>query len=131
MDVEKVSQHLQRCLSDAQAVYVFGSYASGDSQAHSDLDVAVLLPKKTDPVVLWRLAGELADLANVSVDLVDLRAASTVLQYQILTKGRCVWAKDVSVGVFEVFVLSEKTALDTARAGLLEDIQKDGMIHGR
>jgi hypothetical protein len=33
--------------------------------------------------------------------------------------------------LFEAAVLSEKTALDTARAGLLADIQQTGMVYGR
>jgi hypothetical protein len=33
--------------------------------------------------------------------------------------------------LYEAAILSEKTALDTARAGLLEDIQKTGSIYGR
>jgi hypothetical protein len=37
----------------------------------------------------------------------------------------------VQAGIFEALILSEKTALDTARAGLLDDIAKEGVIHGR
>lgn len=131
MDVEKIARHLQGALPGVEAIYLFGSYASGDFDESSDLDVAVLLSSKSDAVALWRLSGELADIAGVPVDLVDLGAASTVLQYQVLTKGRRLWAKSSSVGLFEAFVLSEKTALDTARAGVLEDVQRDGVIHGR
>lgn len=131
MDVEMVSRRLQDRLPDLQAVYLFGSYASGDFQSHSDLDIAVLLATKRDPVALWRLSGELSDIVGVPVDLVDFGAASTVLQYQILTTGRRLWAKNQAVGMFEAFVLSEKTALDTARASLLEDVRKDGSVHGR
>jgi uncharacterized protein len=131
MDVERLSRHLQDALSDLQAIYLFGSYVSGDFQAHSDLDVAVLSATKCDPVSLWQLSGELADIVGVPVDLVDLRSASTVMQYQVLTTGERIWAQSSSAELFETFVLSEKTALDTARAGLLQDIQKDGVIHGR
>jgi hypothetical protein len=52
------------------------------------------------------------------------------MQYQILTTGIRLWAKQPEAGLFESFVLSEKTALDTARAGLLTDIQKRGKIYG-
>lgn len=130
MDIEKVCRHLQECLPDLQAIYTFGSYVTDDFNAHSDLDVAVLLRTRADPVSLWRLSGELADIVNVPVDLVDLGAASTVFQHQVLTKGRRIWTRDSSVGLYEAFLLSEKTALDTARAGLLEDIAKDGVIQG-
>lgn len=131
MNIQNVLTHVQDRLPDLLAVYLFGSQASGHASAESDIDLAVLMPGVLDPVDLWRLAGELADIASIHVDLIDLRSASTVLQYQIITKGRRLWAKNEAAGVFEAFVLSEKTSLDSARSGLLDDIQKKGIVHGR
>lgn len=131
MDIEKVSRHLQASVAHLRAIYLFGSYVSGGFQSHSDLDIALLLPGKGDPLALWQLAGEIADIVGVPVDLVDLGAASTVLQYQVVMKGQLLWARDSSVKLFETFVLGQKTALDAARAGLLEDVQRDGVVHGR
>ncbi len=131
MDVEEVVRHLQNALPGVRAIYLFGSYVSGGFDAQSDLDVAVLLSERIDAVDLWSLSGELADIVGVPVDLVDLGAASTVLQHQILTKGRRLWANDSSVGLFEAFALGEKTSLDAARAGIIDDVQRDGVIHGR
>ncbi|MCZ7019308.1 type VII toxin-antitoxin system MntA family adenylyltransferase antitoxin, partial [Salmonella enterica] len=88
------------------------------AHADSDLDLAVLAAGSVDPLLLWRLAGELADIVAVPVDLLDLRAASTVMQYQVITTGRRLWNKDSQAGIFESYILSEKTELDTARAGL-------------
>lgn len=101
MDVEAVSQHLRDSMPGLLAVYLFGSYASGDFQAGSDLDIAVLLAGKGDPLMLWRISGEVADIVAVPVDLADLRAASTVMQYQIVTTGQLVWARDSSAKLFE------------------------------
>jgi hypothetical protein len=64
------------------------------------------------------------------VDLLDLRAASTVMQYQVITTGQRWWALDIQAALFEAAILSEKTELDTARAGLLSDIQKRGKVYG-
>lgn len=113
------------------AVYAFGSRLQGVAQHDSDLDLAVLVEAYADPWLLWQLAGALADLAHCPVDLLDLRAASTVMQYQILTTGQRWWAQDFQAALFEAAVLSEKTALDTARAGVLADIQSTGVIYGR
>jgi predicted nucleotidyltransferase len=131
MNLEKPLTLLQEQLPDLLAVYVFGSQMTGDAGAESDLDVAVLSAGAVEPLVLWRLSGELADIVGVPVDLLDLRAASTVMQYQILTTGRRLWSKDSQAGLFESFILSEKTALDAARAELLADIQKEGKVYGR
>ena len=131
MNTQALLTHLQNRLPDLLAVYLFGSQAQGTATSDSDVDMAVLLSGQADPVLLWQLSGGLADIAGVPVDLIDLRAATTVMQYQILTRGRRLWAKDVRAGLFESFILSEKTAFDAARAGLLKDIQEEGIVYGR
>lgn len=117
-------------LPNLQAIYAFGSQISGEAEADSDLDLAVLVAGAGDPVQLWTLAGELADLAGMPVDLLDFRAASTVMQSRILTTGERWWALDSRVDAYEAAMLNEKLELDAARAGLLADIQREGRIYG-
>ncbi|MDE1908259.1 MAG: nucleotidyltransferase domain-containing protein [Pseudomonas sp.] len=131
MNFKKVLAHLQAEVPELLAVYVFGTQVTGEAGSESDLDVAVLSAGVVEPLLLWQLSGELADIVGVPVDLLDLRAASTVMQYQVLTTGRRLWSGNVQAGLFESYVLSEKTALDTARAELLADIQKEGKVYGR
>lgn len=114
---------------NAIAVYAFGSQVQGTAGSDSDLDLAVLVAGYADPVALWEVASALADVAACPVDLLDLRAASTVMQYQVITTGQRLWDTGVQAGLFECYVLSEKTALDTARAPLMADIQATGKIH--
>lgn len=122
---------LQAALPNLLAVYLFGSRAQGTAGPASDLDLAVLVAVRAEPVRLWELAQTLAGQAGCEVDLIDLRAASTVMQYQIISNGRTLWARDAQAAIYESFILSEKTALDTARAGLLSDIQRKGTVYGR
>lgn len=114
----------------AIAIYAFGSQIGGTANADSDLDLAVLVAGYADPLALWDLSGALAEIAGCPVDLLDMRAASTVMQYQVLTTGTRLWSAGLEAGLFECFVLSEKTALDAARAPLLADIQATGKVHG-
>lgn len=115
---------------DLLAVYAFGSRIDGTAGADSDLDLAVLVAGYAEPVRLWELAGELADIAGCPVDLLDLRAASTVMQHQIVTRGERWWARDARAALYEAAILSDKTELDRARAGLLADIARRGSVHG-
>lgn len=131
MDIQALLTHLQDHLPDLLAVYLFGSHAQGTAGPDSDVDMAVLVPGEIDPMLLWQIAGDMADIAKVPVDLIDLRAATTVMQYQIVTRGQRLWARDVQAGLYESFILSEKTAFDAARAGLLKDIQEKGTVYGR
>lgn len=131
MDIQALLTHLQDQFPDLLAVYLFGSHAQGTAGPDSDVDMAVLVSGKIDPMQLWQIAGDMADIAKVPVDLIDLRAATTVMQYQIVTRGQRLWARDVQAGLYESFILSEKTAFDAARAGLLKDIQEKGTVYGR
>ena len=128
--IERTVRTLQARLPDLLAVYGFGSRVQGTAGPDSDLDMAVLVAGYVDVTQLWQLAGELADIAGCAVDLLDLRAASTVMQYQIVTQGERWWARDAQAAMFESAILSEKTALDTARAGLLADIRERGTVYG-
>ncbi|MEO7493333.1 MAG: nucleotidyltransferase domain-containing protein [Massilia sp.] len=113
------------------AVYLFGSHASGHAGPDSDIDLAVLVDGKVTTLDLWNLAQELASRADCDVDLLDLRAASTVMQYQVITNGKRIWEKNSEPALYECYILSEKTALDEARAGLLLDIQREGTVYGK
>ena len=116
--------------SQAIAIYAFGSQVQGTAGPGSDLDLALLVAGYADPIALWELASKLTDVAGCPVDLLDLRAASTVMQYQVITTGQRLWSAGLAAGLFECYVLSEKTELDTARAPLMADILATGRIHG-
>lgn len=126
-----VCEQLLHAFPNALGIYAFGSRIQGTANAQSDLDLAVLVAGYADPLQLFEMANQLADKLGYEVDLLDLRAASTVMQYQVITTGRRLWAKDVQAGLFEAFVLSEKTSLDEARAELLREIREDGVVYGR
>lgn len=111
--------------------YAFGSRAEGTAGSSSDLDLAILIEGKADPVALFESAGSIADLVGCDVDLVDLRTASTVMQHQIITRGARLYGKQPDAGIFEAMVMSEKAELDSARSGLIADIEKEGRVHGR
>lgn len=127
---DRIVQTLRARLTQALAIYAFGSRISGTAGPDSDLDLAVLVAGYTQPLALFDLAGDLADAVHCSVDLLDLRAASTVMQYQIITTGQRWWARDAQAALFEAAVLSEKTTLDAARAGLLGDVERRGLVYG-
>lgn len=128
---EAIVTKLRAALPGVLGIYAFGSRMQGSAGPDSDLDLAVLVPGYADPVHLWKLSSELAELTGWEVDLLDLRAASTVMQYQVLQTGERLWGDALQAGLFECFVLSEKLDFDAARAGLLADIARDGVVHGR
>ena len=116
---------------EALAIYAFGSRIQGTARPDSDLDLAILVPTYTDTLQRWDVAQQLAMVLGCEVDLLDMRAASTVMQYQVLLTGQCLWAQQPAAALFECFVLNEKLDFDAARAGLLADIAQTGSIYAR
>ena len=134
MHKEPLIALLKQRLPGLLAIYAFGSRIQNQGQSarpDSDLDLAVLLEGYGNPVALFDLSGDLADISGCPVDLLDIRAASTVMQYQILTQGTAWWRKDVRAGLFEAAMLSEKMTLNEARAGLIQDVTQRGSVYGR
>lgn len=125
-----IIHHLQQHIPGLLAIYAFGSRITGHSGPESDLDLAVLCEGHAYPMQLLTLAGELSDIVHCPVDLLDLRKASTVMQYQILMHGTRWWAADCRAGSYEATLLNQKTQLDEARRDLLNDILREGKIHG-
>lgn len=118
-------------LPELQAVYLFGSQADGHADAASDADLAVLLPVPLAATRRWMLVEPLVELLGRDVDLVDLRAVSTVMQYQILGYGQRLWSQGSDADEFELSALSEYWDLAILRRELLGDIKQRGSIHGR
>ena len=112
-----VLQVLQQRFPEALAFYVFGSQASGQADDQSDVDLAVLMPGYAEADALWEASLALAAVLNRHVDLLDLRASSTVMQHQVLTTGQRLWGDALAAGLFECFALTEKLHLGRGPRG--------------
>jgi predicted nucleotidyltransferase len=77
-------------LGGLDALWIFGSEASGTASAESDLDLAALFATRPTPQALLAARAELEELVGRPVDLVDLEAASPVLAMQALSHGRLI-----------------------------------------
>lgn len=129
LDDAEILAALRAALPELEAALLFGSHATGEAGPDSDVDLAVFAPTPIEPLRLW-LAGEaVAQTLGCDVDLVDLRRASTVLQHQIIVTGRRLFAVGDDIERYEIYSLSAMTALNEARAPLLDDIQRDGRVY--
>ncbi|ACE85467.1 type VII toxin-antitoxin system MntA family adenylyltransferase antitoxin [Cellvibrio japonicus] len=126
-----VCTELQHTFPNALGIYAFGSRVQGTANVQSDLDLAVLVAGYATPLQLFETANQLADKLGYEVDLLDLRAASTVMQYQVIITGKRLWTKDTQADLFDVFVLNEKLAPDELRAEQLNEIRETGTVYGR
>ncbi len=131
MDYQPAIELVLATLPDADAIYLFGSRARGDTHADSDADLAVLVYPGLDPISLFDLQERIADRLRLAVDLVDLRKASTVMQVQVLEHGVLLYEGSwYRRATFEMFALSSYTRLNEERRAILEDIAERGRVYG-
>jgi uncharacterized protein len=74
--------------------YIFGSLLQ-DSRPAQDVDLALLLPEDKRPYHLHQAITDC--LGTERVDIVDLRRASPVLKFEIISNGRCLYAQDEDI----------------------------------
>lgn len=108
---EQLTATIQSVLPDATAAWLYGSAASGSMNAHSDIDVAVLLLPNDASKTAWSLRNEsqrLAESWGSPVDLVNFSTVSCVLQKEILSAGQLLFSTDdLVVGRTELQALSQ------------------------
>lgn len=132
MDDARAVQVLREALHDVVAVYRFGSTVRGEERAGSDVDLAVLARAPLDPVRRFDLQGELAAALHRDVDLVDLRRASTVMAMQVVSTGQPIGVLDPQEKErFEDYVFGAYARLNEERRAILEQVVRDGTVHGR
>jgi uncharacterized protein len=122
---------VRAAVPDAVAVYRFGSSVAGTDRPDSDVDVAVLAAQPLEPLDRFDLQERIASAIHRSVDLVDLRRASTVMASQVVTTGVVIDDLDPDLrGRFEDYVFSAYARLNEERRGILERVATEGTVYG-
>lgn len=83
--IREVYGIIRRRLSDEYKVYLFGSWARGDAQPTSDVDIGIL---GKDPIpweIMYRIRGEVEAIPTLRrIDVVDLNAKETSFKESVL-----------------------------------------------
>src|SRR5690606_9244959 len=119
---------IHEALPDVLAIYVYGSFASGDERPQSDLDLAVLLPPKREIPDLLALIGDLAIRIGRDVDLIDLRRVGDVLRREVLLHGITLYVSEPArVLSWEASAMSRYARHREEIRGILEDFERTGV----
>jgi len=117
-----------------EAVYLFGSYGTEDEWTDSDLDIALLLPHEEScghrDFSLTSCHDDLMKATGRVVDLINIRAVSTVFQTEIIKTGRLIYCADSeAVADFESLMISQYQKLNEERRMIIESFQKTGRAY--
>ena len=88
MENKKLEKELKNFFKDAEAIYLFGSFADNTFNKNSDIDIAVLYKNRVDRIKLFNMQSELSLKFNRDVDLVDLQDINDVFAYEIINKSK-------------------------------------------
>lgn len=124
--------HTLNSLIDPWLIILFGSYAKGRANELSDVDIAFLTEQKVEEYQVFSIAQKLADLLGKNVDCVNLHAASTVFQVQVIGHGKVLYCKDETRRKYYFLrTFKEYALLNEERAPILKRIKERGTIYGR
>lgn len=113
------------------AIYIFGSRVAGLAIDRSDYDIAILGKEKYSTIDLFALKNTIETECKIEVDLVDLKAASTVTCFEMLKTGERLFAADEGqADQFEYLTISYYQKLQEERRDILEDIKSRGSVYG-
>ena len=118
-------------IPDPIAIYLFGSRVADAVHESSDFDIAVLPLEPIAANDRWDLQQELAIALHSDVDLVDLRSASTVMRFQVVSTGDLLFESGATKRAeFEMMTYSMYTRFNLERRHILGDVQKTGRVYG-
>ena len=128
--LESTVTYLKQTVPGLLVVYRFGSEAQGTARPGSDIDLAVLAQNRLAPNTLVELQQGLATILHRDVDLIDLRAISTVMQMQVLSTGDCLFSGEHRAREwFEMVVYASYARLNEERSGILDDVRTRGSVY--
>lgn len=126
--LKQIEDYLVKTI-DPYLIMLFGSAATEQLRADSDIDLAYLSKKIIPAYDLFMLSQELASLLGRDIHLVDLNQVSTVLQAQVIHKGKVILDREPNRRQeFFILVLKKYARLNEERAPILAKIKERGSI---
>lgn len=117
-------------MSKQTLVILFGSRAKGHAGKMSDTDIAVLADHELDlreKVALAEKFGNQLGVSEDEVDVVDLRAASPLLQHEVASSGKLLEGDPEDF--FQFKILAWKRYQDTAKFRKMREQHLTKLLH--
>ena len=98
--IEKARKDLAFLQGDVLGVLLYGSWATGENQVNSDIDICIVAPSVEDKTALWRSA--IAAVRDDSFDIRIFELMPLYLQMAVIEQGVVVCSRDV-LELYEYF----------------------------
>lgn len=82
---------------EVEAVYLFGSFARGEANPLSDVDLGVFFKRKTPKAFVLpeaEIAGELSDIVGREVEIQDLSLCKIDFAHRVISEGKLIYSGD-------------------------------------
>lgn len=110
----------------SEFIYIFGSFASGQINSESDIDIAFYSFEKIEKYEVFQKAQEISFKLKREIDLIDLKESSTVFQNQVIEKGIVIFEKNsIEREKFELLVMKKYLELNKLRKDLIDNYEND------
>lgn len=99
MMIENIKKYLEQYENISFAV-IYGSYASGNTNCKSDLDIGIYTNQEIDLLKLGTIITNLERITDFKVDLIELNNLfnkSPLLAYRIITNHKVIFIRDETV----------------------------------
>jgi len=127
--INAIVQLIKAEVPEVQVVYVFGSYAAGQENEQSDLDIAFLAEATLSGLDLYNVRQTIAAKLKKDVDVIQLKEASIVLRNEVVQGGEPIYAEeDFDRPYYEMLTISSFLDFQETTRALREDIQKRGYV---
>lgn len=114
---DEIIATLRQIFPKAEAFYLFGSRATGEANAQSDFDFAILVQQPVSPADGAQAKLAIAALLRQDVDFVDLLRADTVTRFLVVSHGVILWeGESRTTAEFENVTFSVYASLNQERA---------------
>ncbi|MHD0318005.1 type VII toxin-antitoxin system MntA family adenylyltransferase antitoxin [Fusobacterium sp. THCT1E2] len=126
MEIEKYTDKIIKKLKNIECdfIYIFGSYAKGEQNNDSDVDIAFYSLIRHDSYDIFLLAQEISLQLGKEVDLIQINFSTTVFQKEVIENGILIYEKNkIQREKFENLVLKKYLKLNEERKEIIDNYE--------
>ena len=125
----EIRDRLLEIMPKLKAIYLFGSFAKGEANKGSDIDIGIISEDRLSPSTTFGSAQQLAAMFNRDVDLLDIEQVPLVMQFQVISTGKNIYTKyPLDLLEFETRIISMYQRFNEERKYIIKEIVNSGKV---